>query len=171
MNHARLVRLPVHVAKALNTCLRASRELSQVNGEEPGPGEIAEHLGRDEAEVLDLLALHDQTLAADHAADDHDGVADEGIAADLPGDPALLVANGDLRNQLEAHIDELPERPREVLCRRFGLRGYEPHTLEEVGREVRLARERVRQIQLQALAQLRNSFRNAGIERSELLHA
>lgn len=171
MNQARMVRLPVHVAKAVNGCLRASRELSQTRGQEPDAGSIADHLGRDEAEVRDLLRLHDQTQAADHAADDHDGIADEGIAADLPGDPASLVAERDLRAQLEARIDELAERPREVLCRRFGLRGYEPHTLEEVGREVSLARERVRQIQIQALAQLRASLRASGVQRSELLEA
>jgi RNA polymerase nonessential primary-like sigma factor len=168
MNQARLIRLPVHVAKAVSSCLRAGREIGQQTGRDATIPEIAEQTGRDETEVTELLALYDQAQAADHAADDGDGFFDDSVHDPAPSDPVQLCMDEELKGQLDAWLDRLEERPREILCRRFGLRGYEPHTLEEVGAAISLARERVRQIQLQALSQLRASMRADGVERGEL---
>jgi RNA polymerase nonessential primary-like sigma factor len=168
MNQARLIRLPVHVAKAVSSCLRAAREIGQQTGRDASIPEIAEQTGRDETEVTELLALYDQAQAADHAADDGDGFFDDAVTDPTPSDPIQICMNDELRDQLDGWLDRLEERPREILCRRFGLRGYEPHTLEEVGAAISLARERVRQIQLQALSQLRSSMRADGVDRGEL---
>ncbi len=173
MNQSRMIRLPVHVAKAVHGCLRAARDAEQHDADSvasgsPSPEAIAERMDRDAGEVRDLLALHHQTRAADHAADAGDGHMLENVCDPEGGDPESEVIKEQFGSQLDAWLDELAPRPREILCRRFGLRGYEPHTLEEVGREINLARERVRQIQIQAMAQLRKAMCEAGIDRLEL---
>ncbi len=173
MNQSRMIRLPVHVAKAVHGCLRAARDAEQNDiestaGGAPSAEAIAERMDRDAGEVRDLLALHHQTRAADHAADAGDGHMLENITDPEGNDPESEVMKEQFGSQLDAWLDELAPRPREILCRRFGLRGYEPHTLEEVGREINLARERVRQIQIQAMAQLRKAMCEAGIDRLEL---
>ena len=169
MNQSRLIRLPVHVAKAVHGCLRAARELERNAEGEPSAEAIAEETNWNPDEVRNLLALHDQTRAADHAADAGDGLMLESVADPDGGDPESEIMREQVQERLDAWIDELAPRAREILSRRFGLRGFEPHTLEEVGREIGLARERVRQIQLQAMAELRSAMMRSGIERSEFV--
>lgn len=154
-NQARLVRLPVHVDKGVAQVRRASRRLAQQLGREPSAAEIAETLERDETEVRDLLMVAARADAADRAADRGEGMMDESVAAQAAAEPLRAVAGQELRACLEASLEALNPRQREIICRRFGLRGHEPQTLEEVGDAVSLARERVRQIQLQALGRMR----------------
>lgn len=154
-NQARLIRLPVHVGKAIAACRRVERRLTQQLGRRPRAEEVAEQCGSDVDEVRDLLSLHYEARAADRAADHGEGFLDETVADPRPEDPESLLLSREVRARLLACIDELDERQREVLCRRFGLHGHEPQTLEQTGRAVSLARERVRQIQLKALALLR----------------
>ncbi|MEE4300988.1 MAG: sigma-70 family RNA polymerase sigma factor [Pseudomonadales bacterium] len=161
-NQARLVRLPVHVDKGVAQVRRASRSLAQALGREPSPAEIAAALERDEAEVRDLLAVAARADAADRAADRGEGMMDEAVAAQAAEEPDRAVAGQELRASIEASLEALNPRQREIICRRFGLRGHEPQTLEEVGDAVSLARERVRQIQLQAIARMRALVR-AGV--------
>ncbi len=161
-NQARLVRLPVHVDKGVAQVRRAARRLAQQLGREPGAAEIAEFLERDEAEVRDLLAVAARADAADRAAEKAEGMMDESVAAQAAAEPLRHVAGQELRACLEASLEALNPRQREIICRRFGLRGHEPQTLEEVGDAVSLARERVRQIQLQALGRMRALVR-AGV--------
>jgi RNA polymerase nonessential primary-like sigma factor len=155
MLQGRLVRLPVHVTKSVASCRRAASRLTQGLGREPTIEEIADDTGRSASEVADLLALQQQTEAADRAAEAGEGDFDPDVADDRPTDPERMLLGRELRDRLEASLESLDPRPREVICRRFGLRGHEPQTLEEVGAAVSLARERVRQIQLQALGSLR----------------
>ncbi len=178
MNQSRLIRLPVHVAKAVQGCLRAAREAEAEaeNATAAGMGvsgspseQIAGRMDRDVGEVRDLLALHHQTRGADSAFDaGGEGLTVENIADPEDPDPAAALMREEFSSQLDGWLDALAPRPREVLCRRFGLRGHEPQTLEEVGREISLARERVRQIQIQAMAELRKLMTVAGLERHEL---
>ena len=161
-NQARLVRLPVHVDKGVAQVRRASRRLAQQLGREPSAVEVAATLERDEAEVRDLLAVAARADAADRAADRAEGMMDESVAAQAAAEPLRAVAGQELRASLEASLEALNPRQREIICRRFGLRGHEPQTLEEVGDAVSLARERVRQIQLQALGRMRALVR-AGV--------
>lgn len=178
MNQSRLIRLPVHVAKAVQGCLRAVREAEAFaeNAAAAGdpvsgstPVQVAGRTDRDVDEVRDLLALHHQTRGADYALDAGDeGFPVENVADPDDPDPATAVMREEFSSQLDGWLDVLAPKPREILCRRFGLRGHEPQTLEEVGRDISLARERVRQIQLQAMAELRKLMLGAGVDRHEL---
>ncbi|MCC5885379.1 MAG: sigma-70 family RNA polymerase sigma factor [Gammaproteobacteria bacterium] len=178
MNQTRMIRLPVHVAKAVQGCLRAARDAEAAAQVAAAAGEslpgstseqVAGHADRDVGEVRDLLALHHQTRGADYSLDTvGEGLAVENVADPEDPDPATAVMRDEFAGQLEGWLDALAPRPREILCRRFGLRGYEPQTLEEVGREISLARERVRQIQIQAMAEMRKLIAGAGLERHEL---
>jgi len=85
------------------------------------------------------------------------------IADTCESDPSKLLQDSDIRESIAVWLEELPEKQREVLSRRFGLRGYESSTLEEVGREIGLTRERVRQIQVEALRRLRTIMENNGL--------
>lgn len=178
MNQTRLIRLPAHVAKAVQGCLRAAREAEAaaqiaVAAGADVAGSISEQVAgradRDVSEVRDLLALHHQTRGAEFALDaDGEGLTVENLADPEDSDPASAAMRDEFAEQLEGWLDALAPRPREVLCRRFGLRGHEPQTLEEVGREISLARERVRQIQLKAMAELRQLMAGAGLDHHEL---
>lgn len=178
MNQSRLIRLPVHIAKAVQGCLRAEREVEAAAESAAAAGvsvsgsiseQVAGRTDRDVSEVRDLLALHHRTRGTDFGVDaGGEGLMLENIADPEDPDPATLVMRDEFANQIDGWLDDLADRPREILCRRFGLRGYEPQTLEEVGREVSLARERVRQIQLQAMAELRKQMLGAGLDRCEL---
>jgi RNA polymerase nonessential primary-like sigma factor len=92
----------------------------------------------------------------------------EAIADKNAIDPADILATEYLHSNLTASLDQLNEKQRDVLCRRFGLQGYERQTLEEVGKELGLTRERVRQIQMHALKSLRETLENLGVEGDEL---
>jgi RNA polymerase nonessential primary-like sigma factor len=83
-------------------------------------------------------------------------------------DPMTLLQNSDLNDSIDGWLTELTEKQREVLCRRFGLRGHEINTLEQVGREIGLTRERVRQIQVEALKRLRDIMRTEGLDGDNL---
>jgi len=92
-----------------------------------------------------------------------DTIADERVT-----DPGEELQNQDIQSNLDRWIEELPEKQREVLSRRFGLRGYETSTLEDVGREIGLTRERVRQIQVEALKRLREIMEKQGLNAATL---
>lgn len=157
-NQSRLIRLPVHVTKAISSCHRAIRVLTQQLGRTPDAAEVAAQCNMTVAEVRDLLNVHQEAEAADRAAERSEGFADEAVADPRPADPETLLLEREMRDRLEASLEGLDARQQEVICRRFGLRGHEPQTLEQVGAAVSLARERVRQIQLQALARLRTAL-------------
>jgi len=172
MNQTRTIRLPIHVVKELNVYLRAARELAQKLDHEPTAEEIAELLDKPVADVKRMLKLNERVTSVDTPLGPNsdksilDTIADERIE-----DPGTELQNDDIQNNLSAWIEELPEKQREVLSRRFGLRGYEPSTLEDVGREIGLTRERVRQIQVEALKRLREVFEKHGLNAEVLFGA
>lgn len=156
MNQTRTVRLPIHVIKELNTYLRASRELSQRLDHEATPEEIAEHLDKPVASVKKLLGLNERNTSFDYPVGNNaDKPLLETLANEEDDDPLNHVQSKDICNNVEIWLDELSEKQQEVVVRRFGLRGHEAATLEEVGQEIGLTRERVRQIQMEALKRLR----------------
>lgn len=156
MNQTRTIRLPIHVVKELNVYLRAARELTQKLDHEPSAEEIAALLEKPVEDVKRMLKLNERVTSIDTplgpSSDKSilDTIADERVT-----DPGEELQNQDIQSNLDRWIEELPEKQREVLSRRFGLRGYETSTLEDVGREIGLTRERVRQIQVEALKRLR----------------
>jgi RNA polymerase nonessential primary-like sigma factor len=164
MNQTRTIRLPIHVVKELNVYLRAARELTQKLDHEPSAEEIADLLDKPVADVKRMLGLNERVTSVDTPLG-HD--SDKSLLDTIPdtqvSDPAELLQDEDMRASIGEWLDELTEKQREVVARRFGLRGFEASTLEEVGREIGLTRERVRQIQVEALRRLRDILEKHGL--------
>jgi RNA polymerase nonessential primary-like sigma factor len=181
MHQARLVRLPVHVVRELNQVLRARRALE---GERALAGEnddrpvrvdrIAERVGRPMQEVADLLRFAEQPTSLDAPRDGaRDGEASgesllEGVADDGHDDPEDHLLHHELGSLVESELLELSKREREVLTGRFGLYHREPETLEALAERLGLTRERVRQIQQEALAKLKRHMQRRGIDRDSV---
>lgn len=172
MNQTRTIRLPIHVVKELNVYLRAARELSQKLDHEPSPEEIAQLLDKPVEDVEKMLALNERVTSMDVAVGPS---SDKTVVDTVPdqqvSDPVQLLQDSDLSASLNSWLDELCEKQREVVARRFGLRGHETSTLEEVGREIGLTRERVRQIQVEALRRLRDILEKQGLDAAALFGA
>lgn len=164
MNQTRTVRLPIHVVKELNIYLRAARELSHKLDHEPSAEEIARLLDRPVEDVQRMLGLNERVSSIDApiGGDSEKTLAETLADASIP-DPASQVQDDDMRVNLDHWLESLPEKQREVLARRFGLRGHEVATLEEVGEEIGLTRERVRQIQVDGLRRLREMMEGQGL--------
>lgn len=164
MNQTRTIRLPIHVVKELNVYLRAARELSQKLDYEPTPEDIANSLDLPVENVDKMLRLNeriasvDAPLSSDNEKDLLDITPDE-----QSGGPESIYQTDDLNERLIDWLNVLTDKQKEVLARRFGLLGYEPATLESVGREIGLTRERVRQIQVEALLKLRDILSQQGL--------
>lgn len=169
MNQSRTVRLPVHVIKELNSCLRSATELKRRRLRPVRTAEIAGAVGKPEAQVKYLLRLQEATTPVESHRDEDSGQGLlERLTADSVPAPHRESADCELHGLLDVWLDELPQRHRDVLARRFGLRGYMPDTLANVGREVGLTRERVRQLQIEGLKQLRAILGREGLGREVL---
>ena len=169
MNQTRTIRLPIHVLKELNVYLRAARQLTQKLDHEPSPEDIADMLDVPIEDVEKLFCLNDKVTSFDMPLghDENKSLLDT-IPDENSINPAVLLTDESLRDQMEEFLDELTENQREVIARRFGLRGYDKSTLEEVGEEIKLTRERVRQIQVEALKNLRKLFEREGLTHDDL---
>lgn len=168
MNQSRTVRLPIHVIKDINSCLRAARALQQENDKAPSVSDIAEYLNRDPLEVERLLALHERVTIGSSGGDDERGLL-ETLAAHRNAEPATCVQQERVNAIVDSWVMKLTDKQRAVLERRFGLHGYRRLTLEEIGCEIGVTRERVRQIQLDALRNLKHMMQSHGIEGEALL--
>jgi RNA polymerase nonessential primary-like sigma factor len=169
MNQTRTIRLPIHVVKELNVYLRAARELTQKLDHEPTAEEIADMLDRPVADVKRLLGLNERVISMDTPVGPDSDTAMVDMIADVRiCDPSQLLQDTDIKDNIARWLEELSEKQREVVARRFGLRGHESSTLEEVGREIGLTRERVRQIQVEALRRLRNIMETQGLSGESL---
>jgi RNA polymerase nonessential primary-like sigma factor len=165
MNQARTIRLPIHVAKELNSYLRAARELTQSLDHEATPEEIANLLDKPIEEIQRILDLSKDTTSIDHPmAKDNERLVVDTIPDDNNIDPIDLLQGEDLHEHIDEWLNQLNDKQREVILRRFGLHGYEPATLEEVGAAIELTRERVRQIQIEAVKKLRSIMEKEGFE-------
>lgn len=169
MNQTRTIRLPIHVVKELNVYLRAARQLTQQLDHEPSPEDIAEMLDKPLEDVRKLLGLNDKITSIDtpFGYDENKSLLDT-IPDENSLNPAEFLTDEDLRNHIELLLDKLTENQRQVIARRFGLRGFEKATLEDVGREIDLTRERVRQIQVEALKALRSMLEHVGLSEEDL---
>ncbi len=169
MNQTRTIRLPIHVVKELNVYLRAARELTQKLDHEPSAEEIANLLEKPVSEVKRMLGLNERVSSVDVSlGPDSDKTLLDTLSDSRPTDPCDLLQDDDLSQSIDQWLTELTEKQREVVIRRFGLRGHESSTLEEVGREIGLTRERVRQIQVEALKRLREIMEKNGLSSESL---
>ncbi|MCL7462075.1 RNA polymerase sigma factor RpoS [Pseudomonas sp. NW5] len=164
MSQTRTIRLPIHVVKEVNVCLRAGRELSQKLSHEPSIEEVARLLEKPVAEVSRTLRLNERIISTDaHIGQDSEHTLLDIVADEQPNDPCDLLQDADLQESIDQWLSQLSERQCAVVIRRFGLRGHECGTLEEVGRDIGLTRERVRQIQVEALRRLREIIEENGL--------
>ncbi len=170
INQGKLVRLPVHVVERLNRYLGKVEQLVHELGREPRTDEVAAKLKTSEAEVDDLKQLVRTTCSLDSPISDRQDT----FLRDVIEDPLCLTpaetTEGVMRRaELMAWVKELPEKERTVILARFGLDGAESRTLEEIGREMGLTRERVRQIETAALVRLRGIIERKTMKRADLL--
>ncbi|WP_334028069.1 RNA polymerase sigma factor RpoS [Alteromonas sp. P256] len=169
MNQTRTIRLPIHVVKELNVYLRASRELSQKLDHEPTAEEIALALDKPVEDVTKMLRLNERITSVDTPiGGESDKALLDIIADDKEFSPEETLQDNDIKGNIVTWLEELNPKQREVLARRFGLLGYEPSTLEDVGAEIGLTRERVRQIQVEALRRLRDMLSHQGLSLESL---
>jgi RNA polymerase nonessential primary-like sigma factor len=171
MNQTRTIRLPIHVVKELNIYLRTARELSQKLDHEPTAEEIAHQLDKPVEDVSKMLRLNERVSSVDTPIGGESEKALLDIIPDINNsDPEVCTQDDDIKSSLIDWLDELNPKQKEVLARRFGLLGYEPSTLEEVGREINLTRERVRQIQVEGLRRLREILVKQGLNMESLFN-
>lgn len=163
MNQTRTIRLPIHVIKEINVYLRAARKLAQTLDHEPSAEEIARLMEQPVDEVKRLLGLNERVASVDTPiGKDEDRSLLDAIPDDNHPDPAVLLQDEDMNVKLEEWLSRLSDKQRVVVERRFGLNGCERATLEQVGNEIGVTRERVRQIQIDALKRLRKILESEG---------
>lgn len=164
MNQTRTIRLPIHVVKELNIYLRAARQLTQKLDHEATAEEIANFLDKPVATVKKMLGLNERVSSVDYPmGGESDKPLIETIADENDTSPESSLVDVDVKAHVDEWLAELTEKQMEVVVRRFGLRGHEAATLEEVGEEIGLTRERVRQIQVEALKKLRRMLEKQGL--------
>ncbi|MGA9852359.1 MAG: RNA polymerase sigma factor RpoS [Gammaproteobacteria bacterium] len=169
MNQTRTIRLPIHVIKELNLYLRAARELSQTLDRTPSPEEIAALLDKPLGDVKRLLGLNERVASVDTPiGKDGDRLLLDAIPDENNIDPSQILQDTDLQTIVEKWLSRLNEKQREVMELRFGLNGHDKGTLEEVGDAIGVTRERVRQIQMNALKRLRQLLESEGLSEESL---
>ncbi len=169
MYQSRTIRLPVHVIKELNMVLRAMRHLETHSEREPTAEDVAHLLGREPREVRRLLVLNERMASLDAPLDiDPMLSVGESLADENSLTPEARLELSEIEGQVQDWLDQLSERQRSVVEKRYGLSGSEIHTLEQLAQDLHLTRERVRQIQLEALSSLRRILRRSGIHRDAL---
>lgn len=170
MNQSRTIRLPVHVVKELNQVLRTMRNLESKSGGDCCAEDIAQVLAKPVEDVRHILSLNEHTASLDAPLDIDPSLSiGESLADDDQEGPDVQIQNAEIGSLVQTWISQLGEKQRTVIEYRYGINGSEIATLEELAERLGLTRERVRQIQLEALAQLRKILRRAGVSRDVLL--
>jgi len=170
MNQSRTIRLPVHVIKELNVVLRAVRHLEAENGREISYEQIAHLIDKPVDEVRRILALNEHIASLDAPLEIDPGhTIGEAIPDENGVDPSSQLESSEIGDLLACWVDQLPEKQRLVIERRYGLNGAEVCTLEAIAADLHLTRERVRQIQVEALGHLRRIIRRGGVTPDSLL--
>lgn len=170
MNQSRTIRLPVHVIKELNVYLRASRHLESQIGREPTQEEIAHLVGRPVEDVRRVMSLNERMASLDAPLDIDPMLSiGESIPDEQQEEPEIQLHNSRLERFVHDWLAQLNDKQRMVIERRYGLNGHEISTLEELASTLNLTRERVRQIQIEGLEQLRRILRRKGISKDFVL--
>ena len=160
-DQARTIRIPVHMVETINRVLRTSHSMVQKLGREPTTKEIADELHIEESKVEEVLKIAQEPVSLETPiGEEEDSHLGDFIADDVTPAPADVAAFTLLKEQLMEVLDSLTPREEQVLRMRFGLTDGKPHTLEEVGKEFDVTRERIRQIESKALRKLRHPSRS-----------
>lgn len=161
MNKGRAIRLPAHIVDRVNKVKKVERELSLELGKEPTEEEIANRLGISAEEVKETLDMSLVTISLDTPiGDDEEDCLVDFVEDTKFESPVDNITKKDLKEQLLKVMDSLDPREKIVLIKRYGLEDGEPMTLEEIGKELDLSRERIRQIEEKALRKMRNPIRS-----------
>lgn len=156
MNQTRTIRLPIHIVKEMNVYLKAQRTLTQTQDHEPTAEEIAQYLNKPVKTVSKMLKLNERVSSVDvPGGKDFDKPLVDSIEDDQSLSPVEELQENGIKNKITDWVYQLSEKQREVICRRYGLCGYEYSTLEQVAQELGVTRERVRQIQMDGLKRLK----------------
>ena len=163
-DQARTIRVPVHMVETINKMSKMQRKLTLELGYEPSIKELAEHLDMTEEKVQEIMQIAREPASLETPI----GEEDDSNLGDFVADANVLSPEGNvesvmLREHIDSLLDDLKERERQVIVLRFGLEDGHPRTLEEVGREFNVTRERIRQIEAKALRKLRNPVRSKRI--------
>ncbi|HHJ80322.1 MAG TPA: sigma-70 family RNA polymerase sigma factor, partial [Candidatus Tenderia electrophaga] len=169
MNQTRTIRLPVHVVKQINSYQKAARRLGQALDHEPSAEEVADSLDLPLKDVQNILGLSEQLSTVESATLDKDKLLQETVADDKQPDPSTVLHKEEVQACLHEWVALLNDKQRQVVEQRFGLKGDDVATLEEVGARIGVTRERVRQIQVEALKKLRKILEKEGISMDQLL--
>ncbi|MFJ8577705.1 RNA polymerase sigma factor SigB [Micromonospora sp. NPDC093277] len=156
-DQARTIRIPVHMVEQVNRMVRVRRELSVALGREPAVAEVAKALDIPEFQVIELISYDREPVSLDQAVgeDGESALGDFVAAVDPREEPGDIAANGELRQEVRIVLATLSQREQAVIRLRFGLDDGRQRTLDEVGREFGLSRERIRQIEKVTLLKLR----------------
>ena len=164
-DQARTIRIPVHMVETINRMARVRRQLTGELGREPDTKEIAEAMGMTEEKVRDILKSAQEPTSMDATVgDEEDSHLGDFIPDENAESPADAASNVFLRGQIYELLDELTEREKRVIIERFGLGGEPPRTLEQVGQEMGVTIERIRQIEAKAIRKLRHPTRKKRLE-------
>jgi len=171
MNQTRTIRLPIHIVKEMNVYLKAMRQLSQKMDRDPTPEDIAAYLDKPVKDVERMLKLNERTTSVDVPYGKEsdkpllDVMTDEAVEG-----PEEQIQDETVHKHMSRWLQKLPEKHREVLLRRYGLWGHEISTLEQVAQELQVTRERVRQIQMEAVKKLREMLEKDGFSVETIFH-
>lgn len=169
MNQSRTIRLPVHIIKELNVCLRAFRHLESRGGQDPTVDDVAHLVGKTPDEVRKVLSLNERIASLDAPLDIDPSLSiGEAIPDDNNVPVDLQLHNSEVQVYVQEWLGLLTDKQRWVIERRFGLNGNEISTLEEVAESLSITRERVRQIQMESLQSLRSLLKRRGVTKDAL---
>ncbi|MFV0555603.1 MAG: RNA polymerase sigma factor RpoD [Lactovum sp.] len=160
-DQARTIRIPVHMVETINKLIRVQRTLLQTNGQEPTPEEIGKEMGLEASRVREILKIAQDPVSLETPiGEEDDSHLGDFIEDNIIEDPATYTNRSMLREQLNEVMDTLTDREENVLRMRFGLDDGRMHTLEDVGKQFDVTRERIRQIEAKALKKLRHPRRS-----------
>ncbi len=163
MNQTRTIRLPIHIVKEMNVYLKAQRHLANSLDHDPTAMDIAKYLDKPVSKVEKMLKLNERVTSVDiPGGKDYDKPLVDSLADEGSSSHEDQIQENGIKQNITGWVFELPEKQREVICRRYGLCGYEDATLEQVAQELGVTRERVRQIQMDALKQLKEILKSHG---------
>ena len=171
MNQTRTIRLPIHIVKEMNVYLKAQRKLAQRFEYDPSAEDVAKHLNKPVEVVEKILKLNERVTSVDVPfGKDSDKPLVDAISDESASEPSEILQRNSLEENLNDWLDQLNEKQKEVICRRYGLRGFDHSTLEKVAKELGVTRERVRQIQMDAQKRLREIMEQGGVSAEAIFH-
>ena len=163
-DQARTIRIPVHMIETINKLNRISRQMLQEKGREPTPEELSVKMGLPEEKIRKVMKIAKEPISLETpVGDDDDSHLGDFIEDSSIVVPAEAATSESLKNAINGVLDEMPPREAQVLRMRFGIGMPSDHTLEEVGRQFGVTRERIRQIEAKALRKLRHPCRSQGL--------